>query len=95
MGHMAGMDGMATAPAWPLVAAMWTMMMVGMMLPSAAPTILLYARTHRHSPAMESAPPTAAFLVGYLACWTGFALLAAGLQIEIGSMGLVSRPAAA
>ena len=42
-------------------------MMVAMMLPSAAPAILLYARVHRHSLA-GSAPPTAAFLAGYLAC---------------------------
>ena len=54
-GSMAGMDGMAdmasmAAPgAWSpgqllLAVSMWWVMMVAMMLPAAAPTILLYAR---------------------------------------------------
>ena len=82
MDDMAGMAGMAHAPPWPIVAAMWAVMMVAMMLPSAAPAILLYARVHRHS-AADTAPPTLAFLAGYLACWTGFALAATALQLAI------------
>ena len=74
---MTGMAGMA--PGWPLVAAMWSAMMVAMMVPSAAPAILLYATVHRRS--QDSPPPTGAFLAGYLACWIGFSLLAAQLQI--------------
>jgi len=74
MGAMAGM-----APGWPLVAAMWSAMMVAMMVPSAAPVILLYATVHRRS--QDSPPATAAFLAGYLACWLGFSLLAAWLQV--------------
>ena len=72
--------------------------MVAMMIPAAAPTILLYARVHRHSNGPESAPPTTAFLIGYLACWVGFALIAAGLQSWLVSpmtMTLASRDAAA
>src|SRR5262245_27180372 len=38
-------------PTWSLVIAMWWTMMIAMMSPSAAPTILLYARVHRHSAA--------------------------------------------
>ena len=75
---------------------MWATMMVAMMLPSAAPAILLYARVHRHS--TEAPPPTAAFLAGYLACWLGFALLAASLQLAIASpvtMAVESRVGAA
>lgn len=86
------MDGMAS-PGWPLVAAMWSAMMVAMMLPSAAPAILLYARVHRHAVG-ASAPPTMAFLAGYLACWIGFAMLAAALQLAFASpmsMALESR----
>ncbi len=64
-----------------MIAIMWWVMMVAMMVPAASPTILLYARVHRHSNGLEAAPPTAAFLAGYLACWLGFALIAAGLQI--------------
>jgi len=64
---------------------MWVTMMVAMMLPSAAPAILLYARVHRHSLDSDAALPTAAFLAGYLACWFAFALLAASLQLLIAS----------
>ena len=75
------MPGMAASPGFATVAIMWWVMMIAMMIPAAAPTILLYAHVHRHSNGPTSAPPTAAFLAGYLACWLGFALIAAGLQI--------------
>ena len=96
MAGMASMPGMAEAPGFPIIAAMWATMMVAMMLPSAAPAILLYARVHRHS--TEAPPPTAAFLAGYLACWLGFALLAASLQLAVASpvtMAVESRVGAA
>ena len=78
---MLSMPGMAASPGFATVAIMWWVMMIAMMIPAAAPTILLYAHVHRHSNGPTSAPPTAAFLAGYLACWLGFALIAAGLQI--------------
>ncbi|MES2002253.1 MAG: DUF2182 domain-containing protein [Pseudomonadota bacterium] len=81
MSPMTGMVAMATAPGLPLVAAMWFAMMVAMMVPSAAPTILLYAQAHRHSVPGAGPPPTATFLAGYLACWLGFSLFAAGAQL--------------
>ena len=87
---MPSMHGMAASPGFATVAIMWWVMMVAMMIPAASPTILLYARVHRHSNEAESAPPTAAFLAGYLACWLGFALIAAALQIW-----LISRTHAA
>lgn len=93
---MVGMAGM-TPTGWPLVATMWAAMMVAMMLPSAAPAILLYAHVHRHSLGSET-PPTMAFLAGYLACWFGFAMLAAVLQLAFASpmsMALDSRAASA
>ena len=80
---MEPMPGMAMAPDWPLAAAMWWAMMIAMMVPSAAPAILLYARVHRHS--HTSPPPTAAFLAGYLTCWLGFSLLAAWLPRSLTS----------
>lgn len=92
MTGMAAMPGMAPAPAFLLVAAMWAAMMVAMMLPSAAPVILLYGRVHRHS--SDAAPPTAVFLAGYLACWFAVALLAAAVQLAIAepvAMTLQSR----
>jgi predicted metal-binding membrane protein len=87
---MEPMAGMAMAPGFPLVAAMWWTMMVAMMVPSAAPTLILYARTHRHSTSSAGPPPTAAFLAGYLACWLGFSLLAAALQLWLGSTAFAS-----
>jgi len=92
---MGSMAGMQAQPSWALIAAMWAAMMVAMMLPSASPTILLYARVHRHSNGPGAAPPTAAFLGGYIACWLGFALIAATLQVALGGMDLVSRNVAA
>jgi predicted metal-binding membrane protein len=92
---MAGTGGMAAQPGWALIAAMWAAMMVAMMLPSASPTILLYAHVHRHSNEHGAAPPTAAFLGGYVACWVGFALIAATLQVALGGMELFSRKVAA
>ncbi|OAP41472.1 metal-binding protein [Sinorhizobium glycinis] len=56
---------------------MWVVMMVGMMLPSASPMILLYARVGRQS--LRDGKPFASsgyFTGGYLIAWTGFALVA-------------------
>lgn len=89
------MPGMG--PGFSTIATMWWVMMVAMMVPAASPTILLYARVHRHSNELGAAPPTAAFLSGYLACWLGFALIAAGLQIWLippMSMALANERAA-
>jgi predicted metal-binding membrane protein len=64
-----------------LLFAMWAVMMVGMMLPSAAPTLLLYAALARKSDSSGSvAPRVYAFAAGYLAIWTLFSLLATTLQ---------------
>ena len=59
------------------VFAMWAVMMVGMMTPSAAPMILLYVRVGRHA-AMQREPfaPAAWFVAGYLLAWLAFALAA-------------------
>ena len=70
-----------TSSTVPAAIAMWFVMMVAMMIPAAAPTILLYARVHRRS--SPSAPPTSAFLAGYLACWLGFSIVAAMLQAAL------------
>ena len=63
------------------VFAMWAVMMVGMMTPSAAPMILIYARVGRQAAVTDK--PFAAtgwFVVGYLLSWTGFALIATAAQ---------------
>ena len=84
------MDGLAmawNAERFLIVAAMWWVMMIAMMLPSAVPVILLFARVHRHS---GDTPPTAPFLAGYLLVWLGFALLAAALHGVLEQFDLVS-----
>ncbi len=65
-----------------LLFAMWTVMMIGMMLPSAAPALFLYGSVIRKSP--EGARATAyvyAFGGGYLVAWTAFSLFATVLQL--------------
>jgi predicted metal-binding membrane protein len=80
--------------AWALIIAMWWIMMVAMMTPSAAPTILLYARVHRHAitqgAAQDQLAPTGAFAAGYLLVWLGFAIGAAMLHWSLERAGLVS-----
>ena len=53
--------------------AMWAVMMVGMMLPSAAPMLLIHARVARQSMARgRPFAPTAWFAGGYLVSWVFF-----------------------
>jgi predicted metal-binding membrane protein len=63
------------------VFAMWAVMMIGMMTPSAAPMILIYARLGRQA-AVANKPfaGTGWFVAGYLLAWTGFALIATVAQ---------------
>jgi predicted metal-binding membrane protein len=64
-----------------LLFAMWTVMMAGMMLPSAAPTLLLYAGVIRKSPdGGRIHSHVCAFAAGYLLVWTTFSLIATTLQ---------------
>ncbi|MGE3142364.1 MAG: DUF2182 domain-containing protein [Hyphomonadaceae bacterium] len=60
---------------------MWATMMVGMMLPSASPVILLYARVAQQA-SKDGKPfaPTSWFASGYVASWLGFSVLATGGQ---------------
>ena len=56
---------------------MWVVMMIGMMTPSAAPMVLLYARVGRQA-AMQGKPFANSywFFGGYLLAWVAFALVA-------------------
>ena len=80
---------------WLLMLVMWWTMMVAMMVPSAAPTILLYARVYRHGQAsgagLSPTVPVAAFAGGYLLAWLLFSALATGLQFALEQSGLVHR----
>src|ERR1700719_4721110 len=60
---------------------MWAVMMVGMMAPSAAPMILMYASVGRRGKAQgKPVAATGWFAAGYLLAWSGFSLAATCLQ---------------
>lgn len=70
---------------------MWSIMMVGMMLPSAAPAIMLYGMMVRKGRENGSTlAPLWVFAGGYLAVWTAFSLGATLLQFALESARLVS-----
>lgn len=75
----------ASAPWQPVefvyVFAMWVAMMIGMMVPSVAPMILVYARIGRHA-AVQGKPFAASgwFAAGYLVAWTAFSAFATSAQ---------------
>ena len=66
-----------------LLWAMWAVMMVGMMLPSASPTLLLYAGVARRSATGASAASRQiyALAAGYLVIWALFSVGATALQL--------------
>src|SRR6267142_1125855 len=70
---------------------MWTEMMVAMMIPSAAPMILMFAMVQRKRREQERPiVPTTIFLLGYLVVWTGFSMFAAITQLILHSKALLS-----
>jgi predicted metal-binding membrane protein len=81
MGLMMPADMPWRAMEFAFVFAMWIVMMVGMMTPSAVPMILMYARVGRQTQA-QSRPLTATvwFAAGYFLVWAAFALLATLVQ---------------
>jgi predicted metal-binding membrane protein len=85
-GMMCGVASWAMVDTWGLghfamLFAMWAVMMAGMMLPSAAPIVLLYACVVRRSPGIDRpAAHVNAFACGYLLMWTLFSLGSTALQ---------------
>ena len=59
---------------------MWAVMMIGMMTPSAAPIILVYARVGRQASESRPFASTAWFAGGYLLAWISFSLAATSAQ---------------
>ncbi|MET3522854.1 DUF2182 domain-containing protein [Mesorhizobium abyssinicae] len=96
---MPGMDmGEAVAPAfraWAaadfgFIFAMWAVMMVGMMTPSVAPMLLLYAGVGRKAAASgRTIASTGWFFSGYLLVWIGFSLAATGAQWLLARLALL------
>jgi len=91
-----GMSGMMAPAVWTLGYAglmfmMWWAMMAAMMLPSAAPILLLFARVNCNQKASgRPFVPTGIFAGGYLVAWGGFSALATGLQWELEQLDLLS-----
>lgn len=99
MPDMSGLAGLALCArprAWGaadfvLTFAMWWVMMVGMMLPSAAPMLLTFATVNQRRRARgRPFVPTALFGAGYLVAWGVFGLAATLAQWALGQVDLIS-----
>src|SRR5436309_3310422 len=100
MMDMGGGQIMAMSPEWTLgygalIFIMWAVMMVAMMLPSAAPAILLAAALDRQRSTASAPQQSMLFTSGYLLVWSGFSLLATLLQWGFNEAGLLSEMMAA
>lgn len=89
-----GMPMATMEPPLTALVAMWWLMMFAMMLPSATPALLLYARVRnaRGDPAIAH---TWVFLAGYLAVWLIFSLAAAFTQSLVADSSMALRNGAA
>ena len=74
-----------------LLWAMWAVMMTAMMLPSAAPLLLMYAGALRGRGEPGAGPQLFAMAAGYVLVWAGFSIAATVLQRVLAS-GLVLTP---
>jgi predicted metal-binding membrane protein len=86
--------GMAQTAPWTaidalLAAAMWTVMMVAMMLPSAAPMVLVFVAVNRRRGGVRHLD-TGVFVLGYLAVWTLVSGAAAGAEWGLNRAALLS-----
>lgn len=89
---MGGTSVIWTPGYWVLMFVMWWVMMVAMMLPSAAPMILLFATVNKGAVRQNSrAVPTFVFAAGYLLIWGGFCLLAVVAQWALTSLDLLDQ----
>lgn len=89
------MDGsVSTSPqAWTgITVALMLIMWWVMMVPSAAPTILIYARVQRQKlPDVSPVLRTMLFTLGYVAVWLGFSLVATISQWGLSEIALLSQ----
>ena len=93
MPNMPGMGGETGgfAQSLALTVLMWWTMMIGMMVPSAAPMVLLFGNVQRRQLAAESPRlRVALFTTGYLAIWGAFSVLAAVAQLALTKLALLA-----
>ena len=70
---------------------MWAIMMIGMMLPSVTPAVLIYAGMDKKARrGGRPIAPTACFISGYLLMWIAFSALATALQWLLEKNALLS-----
>jgi predicted metal-binding membrane protein len=90
------MDAMSGVQPWTatefgLRLAMWAVMMVAMMVPTAAPMTLMYAAVARKAAAQHNPlAPTSVFVTGYIVMWTIFSLVATTAQYALDRAALLS-----
>jgi predicted metal-binding membrane protein len=91
-GHCASMAGEPWSVGYfTAMLAMWIIMMVGMMVPSAIPMILIYASIVRKATREGSSlAATEVFVAGYVVIWTLFSLVATIAQWALDRMALLS-----
>lgn len=71
--------------------AMWLVMMVGMMVPSAAPTVLLFDALQRQGDAARGHGTTALFVAGYVIAWGAFSVVATTAQWALSAAWMLSE----
>ena len=69
---------------------MWALMMAAMMLPSAAPMVLLHARISGERDSPQALSANASFVLGYVAVWALFSVGATLLQWGLSEAALLS-----
>jgi predicted metal-binding membrane protein len=89
MGAMAGPEPFSAAYLLPAFL-MWAIMMVAMMVPSAAPMFLLHARIDRTPHGARRLLNGVVFISAYILVWTGFSAAAAFAQALLVRWGIVS-----
>lgn len=103
------MDAMADMPmsmampmpaSWSLVELaflfwMWLVMMIGMMAPSAAPVMLLFASAQARRGARKASVAVGLFTLGYAIVWTAFSAIAALAQWALHAFAMLSPAMAA
>jgi len=74
-----------------MLSVMWTIMMIAMMVPTAAPMVMMFARIQQQR-RQNDRPfvPTALFLLGYVLVWTAFSLAATAAQWGLHAASLMS-----
>lgn len=96
MREMRDMPGLKALGYWSLgysvlVMLMWWVMMIAMMLPSVAPTVLLHSALTRNGTSAAQVPTiSSSFLGGYLVIWGVFSVAATAAQYVLESAGIVS-----